>query len=337
MAISKKPQENLGNKEPLKFREYKMDLGGIREDVLIGLQKPDKELPSKLLYDERGSDLFEQITKLEEYYPTRTEISITVESIQEIVSILGQGTLLIEYGCGSSDKIKTLLDFLPEPAAYVPIDISKEHLVRLSHDIAERYEDLEVLPVCTDYSQPFKIPSPSKRVVRKIVYYPGSTIGNFKPEEAVTFLRGIADVIGIGGGLLLGVDLKKDPKILNSAYNDSQGVTAEFNLNLLKRLNRELGTNFNIDQFRHQAIYNESEGRVEMHLISKEKQSVHLNGVVIPFRKDESIRTEVSYKYTFEEFEEVAWKAGFEVHKVWTDTKKLFSVQYLTISPKEGM
>ncbi len=299
--------------------------------MIRGLQKPKKELLSKYFYDEVGSDLFEQICDLDEYYPTRTELSILQECVEEIASIVGANCLLIEYGSGSSKKTRKLLDALQTPAAYVPIDISKELLMQTVASLAATYPTLEVLPVCADYTSAFVIPSPKRPVSRRIGYYPGSTIGNFDPEPAKHFLQQIARTCK-GGGLLIGVDLKKDFNILHRAYNDQQGLTAQFNKHLLARINQELDANFHIQQFGHYAFYNPGESRIEMHLVSLKNQTVRIGEVEISFKLGESIWTESSYKYTLEEFAELAATAGFTVEHIWTDERQLFSVQYLSVN-----
>lgn len=300
----------------------------MRDEVLEGLQKSPKTLPSKYFYDEIGSHLFERICELEEYYVTRTELSIMQQRIAEIVEPLGSHCLLIEYGSGSSRKTRMLLDALPEPAGYVPIDISREMLQASAAGLTEAYPQLEVLPVCADYTSAFQLPAPARRVGRRLVYFPGSTIGNFEYAEAQHFLRQVAQTCQ-GGGLLIGVDLKKNSTILHRAYNDRHGVTARFNLHLLARINAELGANFCLDQFGHYAFYHPSAGRVEMHLVSLRKQFVRIGEVEIPFDLGESIWTESSYKYTLEEFARLAAGAAFTVKQVWTDPRELFSVQYL--------
>ena len=300
----------------------------FQRDVLQGLQKPCKELFSKYFYDEEGSLLFEQICELDEYYPTRTEISIMQQHGQEIAALLGPGCLLIEYGSGSSLKTRLLLDALQTPAAYVPIDISKELLLQSVASLASDYLGLEILPVCADYTSAFTIPACTRPVARRVGYYPGSTIGNFDPEPAKQFLLQIARTCQ-GGGLLIGVDLKKDFNILHRAYNDQQGVTAQFNKHLLVRINQELGANFQINQFGHYAFYNPGESRVEMHLVSLKHQVVCISDIEISFNLGESIWTESSYKYTLEEFAQLAATAGFTVEQVWTDSRNFFSVQYL--------
>jgi dimethylhistidine N-methyltransferase len=298
--------------------------------VLHGLQDGKKELPSKYFYDDVGSRLFEQICGLDEYYLTRTELSIMQERMDEIVSMLGPGCLLMEYGSGSSRKIRMLLDALQDPAGYVPIDIAKDHLLRSVAALAGAYPALEVLPVCADYTSDFALPSPSKPVSRRIAYFPGSTIGNFDREPAKRFLQQIARTCK-GGGLLIGVDLKKDFNILHRAYNDAQGVTARFNLHLLERINQELDADFHLAQFGHYAFYNPGQSRIEMHLVSLTNQTVRIGEVEIAFKLGESIWTESSYKYSIEEFARLARAAGFSVERVWTDAQQLFSVQYLKV------
>lgn len=299
-------------------------------EVLRGLRSPQKELPCKLFYDRTGSELFEQITALDEYYPTRAELRILRASAADIAARLGPECLLIEYGSGSSTKTRLLLDQLERPAAYLPIDIARDLLEQSAADLAHSYRGLRVMPVCADYGAPLELPDPLPAHRRRIAYYPGSTIGNFVPEDARRFMARLAETCGEHGGLLIGVDLKKDPLMLHRAYNDALGITAAFNMNILVRLNRELGTNFAIDRFRHYAFYNPVFARVEMHLVSLEEQSVRVSGVDIHFDRGESIWTEASYKYSFREFAALAARAGWHVEQVWTDDRGLFSVQYLT-------
>jgi len=299
------------------------------KEVIVGLEKSPKELPSKYFYDELGSQLFDQICGLEEYYLTRTELSIMRQYIAEISEELGDELMLIEYGSGSSEKIKVLLDNIKGIKAYLPIDISLEHLVKSAAQIATQYKDLEVIPVCEDYNNSFMIPLPKKATKRKVVFFPGSTIGNFHPSQAENFLARITKVVNPEGGLLIGVDLKKDSDILNSAYNDQKGITAQFNINQLSHINNKLDANFDLDSFMHDAFYNEREGRIEMHLVSEKQQTVNINGSTFKFNQGEHIWTESSYKYSLDEFAALAEKAGFNVEKVWTDDELLFSVQYL--------
>ena len=303
----------------------------FREEVLQGLQDSRKELPSKYFYDDKGSYLFEQICELDEYYPTRTELGIMQANISEIASLLGPQCLLIEYGSGSSTKTRLLLDALQSPAGYVPIEISKEQLLRSVASLTQAYPQLEVLPICADYTGDFALPNPSKLVFRRVAYFPGSTIGNFDREPAQHFLRQIARTCR-GGGLLIGVDLKKDFNILHRAYNDAQGVTAQFNLHLLERINQELDADFQLAHFGHYAFYNPGQSRIEMHLVSLTNQVVHIGEVEISFKLGESIWTESSYKYTLSEFAQLAAGAGLTMQHVWTDPQQLFSVQYLSIA-----
>jgi dimethylhistidine N-methyltransferase len=302
----------------------------ILTEVLDNLKKPVKQLPSKLFYDEKGSRLFDKICGLEEYYPTRTEMQIMIDNIQEMSALLGEGTLLIELGSGSSLKIRLLLDNIPGLAGYVPVDISSQHLIQSSEALKKDYPNLDIFPVVADYTKDFELPEINKPFDHKAVYYPGSTIGNFTPEQAKQFLGRIAKLCGKNGGLIIGVDLTKDRRTLEEAYNDRKGITAAFNLNILEHINNEMGSNFDLKKFRHFAFFNENASRIEMHLISKEPQSVKLNGSVIHFEKGENILTEYSYKYTLESFAELVYKY-FEVRKVWVDDNNLFSVQYLRV------
>jgi dimethylhistidine N-methyltransferase len=304
---------------------------GFLRDVLHGLSPPNKRLPCKYFYDAAGAALFERICELDEYYPTRCELAILRRHGRHIAAELGPGVALIEYGSGSSRKTRLLLDRLHQPAAYLPVDISGEQLRRTAHGLARSYPQLEICPVEADFSHTFVLP-PLGAATRRVVYFSGSTIGNFEPPAARTLLAGIARLCGPEGGLLIGVDLKKDPCILHAAYNDGLGVTAAFNLNLLVRINRELGADFNVDRFAHYAFYNPLAGRIEMHLVSRLAQTVHLGGVTVPFRDGESICTEYSYKYSLADFAELAAEAGLAVRQVWLDDEKRFSVQYLSVA-----
>jgi dimethylhistidine N-methyltransferase len=303
----------------------------LLEEILEGLSAPKKTLPCKYFYDERGSALFDRICELDEYYPTRTELSIMQHHGPEMSAALGTGCRLIEYGSGSSLKTRILLDHLEEPAGYVPVDISREHLMRSAEAISQRHPELEVLPVCADFSQPFDLPVPKEGADHTAAYFPGSTIGNFARTEARALLVQIAEQCGSGGGLLIGVDLRKPREVLEAAYNDAEGVTADFNLNLLRRLNRELGADFQLDAFEHRAHWDPDLGRVEMHLVSRERQVVHIDGERIEFDRGETIHTENSHKYGLEEFATLASEADFTVARVWTDEAGLFSVQHLRL------
>ena len=302
--------------------DYHPKTASFLDDVRAGLTAPRKHIPSKYFYDARGSQLFDAITRLPEYYLTRTEIGILRTNLGEIVARIGAESLIVEYGSGSSLKTRILLDALPEAAGYVPIDISREH-----HRLAERYPHLTIQPVCADYTTEFALPDFGG--ARPVVFFPGSTIGNFTREEAVDFLRHVASVVGPGGGLLIGVDVQKDPAIIEAAYNDAAGVTAAFNKNLLVRINRELGATFVLDQFAHRAFYHAEAGRIEMHLESLADQCVRLGDLQIRFHTGETILTEYSHKYRLDEFEALAAEAGFAVEQVWTDADGLFSVQEL--------
>ncbi|MGE5846591.1 MAG: L-histidine N(alpha)-methyltransferase [Ignavibacteria bacterium] len=314
----------------MRFKAEEITQEDIFNEVLHGLTSPKKYLPSKLFYDEKGSELFDKITELDEYYLTRTEIKIMMDNIEEMSSLLGEGTLLVELGSGSSIKIRLLLEHIPGLAGYVPVDISEEHLLQSCLTLNADYPNLDIFPVAADYMKDFELPEIKKNYDHKAVYFPGSTIGNFKPEEAKRFLKRIANICGKNGGLIIGVDLLKDKKTLEEAYNDKLGVTAEFNLNILKHLNNELNTDFKLDKFSHRALFNDSKSRIEMHLVSREMQNIKLDGTIVQLKKGESITTEYSYKYTLAGFAELA-SDYFEVRKVWTDDNELFSVQYLRV------
>ncbi|MEN0045336.1 MAG: L-histidine N(alpha)-methyltransferase [Pseudomonadota bacterium] len=297
------------------------------EEVLAGLALPQKRLSPKYFYDERGSKLFEAITEQPEYYPTRTEIGILEANIQAIGDALGTGVSLIEFGAGASVKVRILLDHVPGIGVFVPVDISGDHLQAAADTLALAYPNIEVLPVTADFTRPFQLPSPRVMPDRNIVFFPGSTIGNFPPEAAQELLTTMRRTAGDGGGLLIGVDLKKDANVLERAYNDKAGVTAAFNCNMLHHLNGRLGTNFRPEAFKHRAIYNEDEGRIEMHLVSQCRQSVNLAGQQFEFAPDEYLLTECSYKFSLEDFAALADAAGFTVDTVWQDAAGLFSVQ----------
>ncbi len=298
-------------------------------EVLAGLLKPQKELPSKYFYDERGATLFERICELEEYYIPRVEASIMQAHIGEMAGLIGPHALLMEYGSGNCEKVRVLLDHLSDPVAYLPVDISREQLLLVAGQLSSEYPKLEVYPICADYLSRFDVPEAKRASKRVCIYFPGSTIGNLDPVPATRFLQRAARVCGSGGALLIGVDLKKDPVVLHRAYNDGEGLTAEFNLNLLRRINRELDCDFELELYRHYAFYNPLRSRVEMHIISQDEQEVHLGGEDISFAWGESIWTESSYKYDLSQFRQMASGAGFNVEHVWTDERQWFSVQYL--------
>jgi dimethylhistidine N-methyltransferase len=304
-------------------------------DALRGLRQPQKTLPCKYFYDAEGSKLFDRICALPEYYPTRSELAVLRASAAEMAARLGSELLLVEYGSGSSVKTRLLLDRLVRPAAYVPVDISGEHLLETSWALRLDYPGLAVLPVCADFNAPFALPRPPRPAARRAVYFPGSTIGNLSGPGAVALMAGVARLVGPGGAFLVGVDLKKDPRVLERAYDDAEGVTAAFNLNLLARLNRELDADFDLARFSHRALWVESASRIEMHLVSEAEQVVHLDGLAIHFARGESICTEHSHKYTLEGFARLARRAGLGVRRVWTDRRARFSVQYLEVPRRQ--
>lgn len=304
----------------------------FRADVLRGLRRRHKRLPCKYFYDERGSRLFDAICRLPEYYPTRTELGILGQSARSMARCLGPKVALIEYGSGSSVKTRLVLDALDHPAAYLPVEISREHLAQSAAKLAAAYPDLAIHPVCADFTRRVRLPSDLPVGLRRIVYFPGSTIGNFGPRGANRLLCGMARLIGPRGGVLIGFDLKKDPRILEAAYDDRAGVTADFNRNILERINRELDGTFDVRGFRHHALYNPKLGRVEMHLISDRRQSVQVGGDAIDFAEGEGIHTENSYKFSIAQFRNLAGRAGLDCRRVWSDENNWFCVMYLTAS-----
>ena len=307
-------------------------LKSFRDDVFEGLSREQKELPCKYFYDDRGSELFNTICGLDEYYPTRTETALLQAHGREMADLIGPGVCLIEFGCGSLLKTRLLLDALRSPAAFVPIDISADHLLQSAAALAADYPNLEVLPVVADFTRPVKLPDKARKASEnRIGFFPGSTIGNFDHAGAADFLATVADMVGGGGALLIGVDLKKDEDILVRAYDDAQGVTAAFNRNVLERINRELGGCFDIETFRHRALYNGAEGRIEMHLVSEKDQTVTVHDRDFKFTEGETIHTENSCKYHVEEFSSLAAGAGFRSARTWVDGDGLFSLHYLTL------
>ncbi|MBW2243007.1 MAG: L-histidine N(alpha)-methyltransferase [Deltaproteobacteria bacterium] len=309
--------------------DYQPERERFLQEALAGLACEPKGLPCKYFYDERGSALFEEICELPEYYPTRTELEIMRLHAKEMATVLGKHCLLVEYGSGSSTKTRLLLDQLDSPAGYAPVDISRDHLLSTANRLAADYPGLEILPVCADFTRPFEVPASRIRPECVAVYFPGSTIGNFLPDGATALLRAAHAEVGPGGMLLIGVDLVKRPDVLERAYDDSAGVTAAFNENLLVRLNEELGADFDLERFSHRAHWNEADARIEMHLVSSVDQQVRLGGEVIEFAAGEAVCTEHSHKYTLENFATLADAAGFDVERIWTDPQRWFSVQAL--------
>ena len=284
----------------------------------------------KYFYDERGSKLFEDICELPEYYLTRTEIGIMRENMSAIAACAGPETSVIEFGSGAGLKTRYLLEHLDQPLVYVPVDISGDHLAAVAEEFTQDFPDIEVLPTIADFTRPFPLPEPRVMPLRNLVYFPGSTIGNFRPEDALSLLRVMYQEAAAGGALLIGVDLKKDISVLEQAYNDSAGVTAEFNLNMLRRLNREFGSDFDLKAFRHKAFYNELKGRIEMHLVSRVAQKVTMADYTFKFEPGEAIISEYSHKYALDDFTNMVMQAGFSVEKVWTDPKQWFGIHFCT-------
>src|SRR5688572_3687347 len=317
-------QINLAPRE-LRFRGQP-GADGIHAELLQGLTANPKHLPAKYFYDDRGSQLFDLICEQPEYYLTRTETGILRACATEIADLIGRRCTLIELGGGATRKVRLLLDEL-RPQHYFGIDISRDFLLQALRDLSLDYPWLHVSPICADFTQPFELPALAGPP--RLVFFPGSTIGNFEPAEAARFLRGIRGLLDEGDALLIGVDLKKDPQVLHSAYNDAAGVTAEFNLNLLHRLRRELETDIEPERFEHRAFYNSVLGRIEMHLVSACDQQISIQGRRVAFARGESIHTENSYKYGVDEFRALAHAAGFSADRTWTDGEGLFSVHYL--------
>ncbi len=314
----------------LHFHDLNPTLGSFRDDVLAGLRAERRQIPPKYFYDEAGSKLFDAITALPEYYPTRTEIGILEAHRVPIARLAGRGCVLIELGSGSSHKVRVLLDAL-SPSVYLPIDISREHLRESAARLAADHPDLVVHATCADFTRPLQLPA-AMPPARRVAFFPGSSIGNFDPPDALALLRGVNALVGPRGALLIGVDRKKDPVRLHEAYNDAQGVTAAFNLNLLARINSELEGDFASDAFAHYAFYNPHRGRIEMHLTSLRDQRVRVAGEPFAFREGETIHTENSYKYTHSEFVALAGKAGFSLVESWSDAAGWFSVFYLKVA-----
>jgi len=296
----------------------------FRKDVLEGLARPQKALPPKYFYDAAGSKLFEQICRLREYYPTRIELGITRKSLKAIARFAGKRCALLEYGSGESLKTRLLLAAL-QPSVYMPVDISADALHAAVKRLARDFPKLGIVAITADFSHPLSIPA-YRGKARRVVYFPGSTIGNLRRDEAEAFLRMTRGQVGANGAMLVGVDLKKDPTVLHDAYNDAKGVTAAFNLNVLARINRELGGDFYRRRFAHYAFYNPMAGRIEMHLVAREAHAVNIGNYRFSFYRGESIHTENSYKYSVPEFEALAKNAGFKLVKFWTDPRRWFGV-----------
>lgn len=320
----------LKTSQRYQFYDQHPQQADFQEDIIQGLSAAEPYILSKYFYDEVGSRLFEKICKTQEYYPTRTEVSIIRNNIDDLVKNLGKECWLIEPGSGDSHKVRILLDAL-QPIAYLPIDISRRYLQDEAKKLAAEFTWLNVHAICADFTSKLQLPY-AVRSENRVAFFPGSTIGNFLPEQAQSVLNEIKMMLGEQGGLLIGVDLIKDKAILNAAYNDKNGFTAQFNKNLLSRINRDLSADFNLDQFEHHAFYNEEKNRIEMHLVSLQQQQVHVAAEVFTFNKGQSILTEYSHKYSVKSFQALALKAGFKTLKTWVDDAGLFSVHYLRIA-----
>jgi len=314
-------------KQMLTFHDYKPEMISFHDAVIDGLSKKSKSIPSKFFYDERGSQLFDLICEQPEYYPPVIERRLLKKRALEIAALTSRGRLLIEPGAGSLEKVRLLLDAL-HPIAYVPQDISFEHLKSAAHALVADYPWLPIHAVRADFAQTLPIPETTPEAPR-LIFFPGSSIGNFNQSEAKTFLHMLRQTAGVGGMLLIGVDTKKSETVLNAAYNDKSGATSAFNLNIISRLRTELGMDCDPINFEHKAFYNAIAGRIEMHLVSRIKQSLVLNGYRFELEKGETIHTENSYKYTPQEFLSLAFKSGFAKIRHWQDKNKLFTVYLL--------
>ena len=315
--------------EPLRIPDQRPQAEAILDEVSRGLHLRPKRLPSKFFYDAAGSALFEQICAQPEYYLTRAELEIMRMHAGAMAACLGPGVVLIEYGSGSGLKTRLLLRELADPTAYMPVDISRAALTASGATLMRDFPALKILPLCADFTAGVKLPTPRQPVRRKVVYFPGSTLGNFEARDAVRLLSQMRVQIGRDGAALIGIDLKKDRNLLEAAYNDAAGVTAMFTLNMLARFNRELGADFNLARFRHRARYNDLAGRIETHIVSRVDQEVRIGVERFHFATDEMMLVEYSCKYTAEEFARLAAAAGLRVKRHWTDAAQRFSVQYL--------
>lgn len=317
--------------DTVKLHDAHPGVGDLRREVLDGLSARPRVIPPKFFYDERGSALFDRICELPEYYQTRTEMVILRRALPELVKLTGAECMLVELGSGASRKVRLLLEGL-RPSAYVGVDISKEFLLSSTRALAQDFPWLEVHAACVDFSTGLEIPH-CDTPVHKLAFYPGSSIGNFDPDDAVCLLADVGSMVGRGGHLLIGVDLKKPVGLLHAAYNDAAGITAEFNLNLLRRIRSELDTDLDPDNFEHYAFYSPLPGRIEMHLISRVRHEVRIEDRTFAFEPGEGIHTENSYKYTVGEFGDLATRAGFRQQSVWQDDAALFSVQLMQYMP----
>jgi dimethylhistidine N-methyltransferase len=316
-----------GNSQLAALIDLSPSVAEFRDAVWAGLSQRQKTIPAKFFYDREGSRLFEEICLTPEYYPTRTERKLLADVMPEIADLVGPNRAILEFGSGAGVKIRTVLDRLERPKAYVPVEISRARLVEVTAELAADYPAIQIAPVCADYTKPFSLPSVG--AADWLGFFPGSTIGNFTPTQAVQFLSQVRRMLGAGGLMLVGVDLRKDADVLNAAYNDAAGVTADFNLNLLARINRELDANFDLSAFAHSAFYEPEQGRIEMHLVSRRAQIISVAGRNFDFAADETIHTENSYKYDADQFRCLAASAGWSHRAFWTDSDRLFSLHLL--------
>ena len=313
----------------------KAEATAFETDVLAGLNATPKHIPPKYFYDEAGSQLFERITELPEYYPTRCEMRILRAHAADIAKLIPAGSALVEFGSGSNQKARILLAAARQLGSYVPVDICGEMLEREAAELRSDFPRLKILPVTADFCFPFELPPEAKAAPVRVGFFPGSTIGNFEPHEAAAFLRHAGRILGRGARLIIGADLIKPVDVLNAAYNDAAGVTAKFNLNLLTRINRELGGTFKLDSFEHHAFYNRERHRIEMHLASLKRQKVKVAGETVEFRAGETIHTENSYKYSVEKLGALARGVGWAPAGVWTDARHYFSIQAFKLAEEK--
>jgi dimethylhistidine N-methyltransferase len=321
---------------PSTLVDFSPALDEFRADVLAGLSRRPRRLPCKYFYDSRGSELFDRICELDEYYPTRTELAIMRAFVPEMSEAIGPRARLIELGSGSSAKTRLLIEALPDLAEYVPVDISSSYLHGAIKQLARDYPTLRISPWCADFTRSLRLPR-SEFSSKHVVYFPGSTIGNFGPRQSRRLLARIARLVGPGGSLLIGIDLVKERRTLENAYNDAAGVTAAFNLNLLARINREVRGTFKLAAFRHSAMYNAAKRRIEMYLVSTCSQFARVGAERFEFAAGDSICTEHSYKYTIGQFATLAATAGLAPVRVWTDPRRWFAVLYLTAGARQEL
>ncbi len=314
------------------FADYEPHTDDFLADVLTGLTRRQKSISPKYFYDQKGSALFDAVCRAPEYYVTRTELALLDEILPEVAELTGPNAIVIEWGSGSSWKIRKVLDALDDPAEYIAIDISRHHLKAAAAEIGRQYPDVKVGAICADFLAPITLPE--QAIVsdgRKLGFLPGSTIGNFDPHVAAEILKRAATLLGPGGAFLIGTDLQKDLETLLAAYNDAAGITAQFNLNLLVRMKSELGAEIDIAAFNHEAIYNSDDHRIEMYLRAKADTAIVIGGHSFEFKMGEAIHTENSHKFTLQSFQKIAQRAGFDVEAVWTDPERLFALHYLTL------